>query len=91
MQKIWPSIFKRTSFPEPVFPPPAGPQVVARRRPRGFYLLPNAFTTASLFSGFYAVVMAMNDRFDAAAIAIFVAMLLDSLSQRQAGTVTPTQ
>ena len=77
-------------FPEPVFPPPAGPQVVARRRPRGFYLLPNAFTTASLFSGLYAVVMAMNDRFDAAAIAIFVAMLLDSLDGRVA-RLTSTQ
>ena len=68
--------------------PPARP--VARRRPRGFYLLPNAFTTASLFSGFYAVVMAMNDRFDAAAIAIFVAMLLDSLDGRVA-RLTSTQ
>ena len=70
--------------------PRAGPQPVARRRPRGFYLLPNAFTTASLFAGFYAVVMAMNDRFDAAAIAIFVAMLLDSLDGRVA-RLTSTQ
>jgi CDP-diacylglycerol--serine O-phosphatidyltransferase len=78
------------SYKEPGFPPPAGPQAVARRRHRGFYLLPNAFTTASLFAGFYAVVMAMNDRFDAAAIAIFVAMLLDSLDGRVA-RLTSTQ
>ena len=40
----------------------------AGSRPRrGIYLLPNAFTTAALFGGFYAIVMAMNQRFDHAA------------------------
>ena len=38
------------------------------RRRRGIYLLPNAFTTAALFAGFYAIVQAMNGRFDVAAI-----------------------
>ena len=60
------------------------------RRPRGIYLLPNAFTTGNLFAGFYAIVMAMNDQFAAAAIAIFVAMLLDSLDGRVA-RMTNTQ
>ncbi len=46
---------------------------------RGIYLLPNAFTTAALFSGFFAIVQAMNLRFDIAAIAIFCSMILDSL------------
>ena len=46
---------------------------------RGIYLLPNAFTTAALFSGFFAIVQAMNLRFDIAAIAIFCSMVLDSL------------
>ena len=46
-------------------------------RHRSIYLLPNAFTTAALFAGFYAVVQAMNGRFEMAAIAIFVAMVLD--------------
>ena len=55
-----------------------------RRRPRGIYLLPNAFTTGNLFAGFYAIVMAMNDQFAAAAIAIFLAMFLDSLDGRVA-------
>ena len=65
-------------------------QVVVRRRSRGIYLLPNAFTTAALFCGFYAIVMAMNLKFDYAAIAIFVAMVLDSLDGRVA-RMTNTQ
>jgi len=61
-----------------------------RVRRRGIYLLPNLFTTASLFAGFYAIVQAMNGRFDQAAIAIFVAMVLDSLDGRVA-RLTKTQ
>src|SRR5438128_6581756 len=55
-----------------------------RIRRRGIYLLPNLFTTAALFAGFYAIVQAMNQRFDQAAIAIYVAMVLDSLDGRVA-------
>jgi CDP-diacylglycerol---serine O-phosphatidyltransferase len=51
----------------------------ARRRRRGIYLLPNLFTTATLFGGFYAVVAAMNGEFSKAAIAIGAAMVADSL------------
>jgi CDP-diacylglycerol---serine O-phosphatidyltransferase len=46
-------------------------------RRRSIYLLPNLFTTAALFTGFYAIVMAMNQRFVDSALAIFVAMFLD--------------
>src|SRR4030095_169083 len=49
---------------------------------RGIYWLPNLFTIASLFSGFYAIVQAMNGRFEIAAMAIFVAMVLDGLDGR---------
>lgn len=49
---------------------------------RGIYLLPNMFTTAALFSGFYAVVASMNGRFESAAIAIFIAMIFDGLDGR---------
>jgi len=49
------------------------------RRRRGIYLLPNIFTTATLFGGFYAVVAAMNGKYSAAAIAIAAAMVADSL------------
>jgi CDP-diacylglycerol--serine O-phosphatidyltransferase len=60
------------------------------RRRRGIYLLPNAFTTAALFAGFYAIVQAMNSRFDVAAIAIFAAMVLDGMDGRVA-RLTNTQ
>jgi CDP-diacylglycerol--serine O-phosphatidyltransferase len=59
-------------------------------RRRGIYLLPNAFTTAALFCGFYAIVMAMNLKFDHASIAIFAAMLLDGIDGRVA-RLTNTQ
>jgi len=59
-------------------------------RKRGIYLLPNAFTTAALFCGFFAVVQAMNVRFEIAAIAIFVAMVLDGMDGRVA-RMTHTQ
>ncbi len=59
-------------------------------RKRGIYLLPNLFTTLNLFAGFYAIVQAMNHEFEKAAIAIFVAMVLDSLDGRIA-RLTRTQ
>lgn len=59
-------------------------------RRKGIYLLPNALTTASLFSGFYAIVSASNGVFDNAAIAIFVSMILDGLDGRVA-RLTNTQ
>ena len=61
-----------------------------RVRRRGIYLLPNLFTTAALFAGFYAIVQAMNVNFDYASIAIFVAMVLDGLDGRVA-RMTHTQ
>ncbi|MBI4938381.1 MAG: CDP-diacylglycerol--serine O-phosphatidyltransferase [Nitrosomonadales bacterium] len=59
-------------------------------RRRGIYLLPNLFTTAALFAGFYAIVQAMNNRFEFAAVAIFVAMVFDGLDGRVA-RLTHTQ
>ncbi len=53
-------------------------------RRRGIYLLPNALTTAALFSGFFAIVQAMNGKFEMAAVAIFVAMAFDGLDGRVA-------
>lgn len=55
---------------------------MADTRPRGIFLLPNLMTTASLFSGFYAIVASMRGEFDHAAIAIFIAMLMDGLDGR---------
>ncbi len=51
-------------------------------RHKGVYLLPNLFTTGALFSGFYAVVVSMSGNFEAAAIAIFAAMIFDGLDGR---------
>lgn len=59
-------------------------------RRRGIYLLPNALTTAALFSGFFAIVQAMNGKFEIAAVAIFVAMVFDGLDGRVA-RLTRTQ
>ncbi|MGB1254302.1 MAG: CDP-diacylglycerol--serine O-phosphatidyltransferase [Thiolinea sp.] len=61
----------------------------AKRR-RGIYLLPNLFTTAALFGGFYAIVAAMQGNFEAAAIAVFIAMVLDGVDGRVA-RMTNTQ
>ncbi len=62
----------------------------SKLRRRGIYLLPNLFTTAALFAGFYAVVQAMNGRFEHSAVAIFIAMVLDGLDGRVA-RLTHTQ
>ena len=59
-------------------------------RKRGIYLLPNLLTTAALFAGFYAIVQAMNSRFEYAAVAMFIAMVLDGLDGRVA-RLTHTQ
>lgn len=49
---------------------------------KGIYILPNLFTTAALFSAFYAIINAMNGEFEKAAIAIFVSMIMDILDGR---------
>lgn len=59
-------------------------------RRKGIYLLPNLFTTAALFAGFYAVVSGINGKFEISAIAIFVAMIFDGLDGRVA-RLTHTQ
>jgi len=69
---------------EPVFEPAKTPMQ------RGVYLLPNLLTTLALFAGFYSIVAAMNYRMETAAIAIFVAMIADSLDGRVA-RLTNTQ
>jgi CDP-diacylglycerol--serine O-phosphatidyltransferase len=67
--------------PEVEEAPPAA-RIGLRRR--GIYLLPNLFTTGVLFCGFFAIVQAMNGRFEISAIAIFVAMVLDGIDGRVA-------
>jgi len=67
-----------------------GDAIVVRKRRKGIYVLPNLFTLAALFGGFYAIVMAINGLFDLAAIGVFCAMVLDSLDGRVA-RMTNTQ
>lgn len=62
----------------------------AKLRSRGIYLLPNLFTTAGLFAGFYAMVSAINNQFESASVAVFVAMVLDGIDGRIA-RLTHTQ
>lgn len=57
---------------------------------RGIYLLPNLLTTAALFAGFYAIVAAMQGKFEQASVAVFIAMILDALDGRVA-RMTNTQ
>ncbi len=86
--KAKPSRLNRLSLRRsPLEGPVAGSPPV---RSRGIYLLPNAFTTAALFCGFYAIVMAMNGQFYNAAVAIFAAMVLDATDGRVA-RLTNTQ
>jgi CDP-diacylglycerol--serine O-phosphatidyltransferase len=73
----------------------SGPEILengsnGQRKRRGIYLLPNMITTAGLFAGFYSIVAAMNGRFEAAAVAIFVAMIMDGTDGRVA-RLTNTQ
>jgi hypothetical protein len=61
-----------------------------RKPPRGIYLLPNLFTTGAMFAGFFAIVASIGGRYVAAAIAVFVAGILDGLDGRVA-RLTNTQ
>ncbi|HKZ74823.1 MAG TPA: CDP-alcohol phosphatidyltransferase family protein, partial [Steroidobacteraceae bacterium] len=54
------------------------------RRAKGIYLLPNLFTTACLFAGFYAIVAAIDGNFERAGMAVFAAMICDGLDGRLA-------
>ncbi len=78
------------SGPSPVPGLTVNEQVSGGKRRRGIYLLPNLFTTAALFAGFYAIVSAMNGRYEPSAIAIFVALILDGMDGRIA-RLTNTQ
>jgi CDP-diacylglycerol---serine O-phosphatidyltransferase len=78
--------------PTPVHDDDDGDDGHAVRRPRrkGVYILPNLFTLAALFGGFYAIVMAMNGRYEQSCYGVFCAMVLDSLDGRVA-RMTNTQ
>ena len=66
------------------------PLLDPKLRERSIYLLPNLFTSASLFAGFYSMVQAMGGHFEQSAVAIFIAMVMDGLDGRVA-RLTNTQ
>ena len=70
--------------------PARRPEPQLKQRRKGVYVLPNLFTLGALFGGFYAVVMAMNGRYELAAYGVGAAMVLDSLDGRIA-RMTGTQ
>ncbi|MGH8226254.1 MAG: CDP-alcohol phosphatidyltransferase family protein [Gammaproteobacteria bacterium] len=76
------SKLRRLHLPERMHPDASDPDASPRRR--GIYLLPNLFTTASLFAGFYAIIAGMRGSYTAAAVAIFIAMVLDAIDGRVA-------
>jgi CDP-diacylglycerol---serine O-phosphatidyltransferase len=66
----------------PELPPSVQPPQRPKRK--GIYILPNAITVSALFASFYSIVMAMDGKFEVAAIGIFAAAVLDSLDGRVA-------
>lgn len=66
------------------------PLLDPERRRRGIYILPNLFTSGALFFGFFAIVQGMEKQYTLAAIAVFIAMVLDGLDGRVA-RLTRTQ
>ena len=75
---------------KPTRTPSKKPLLEGGLKERGIYLLPNLFTSAALFAGFFAIVQAMNGHFELSAMAIFIAMVLDGLDGRVA-RMTNTQ
>ena len=73
----------RPHSPAP-FPATSPAPALARRLRKGIYIVPNSITLAALFCGFYAIVMAINGRFDFATSGIFAAMVLDGMDGRAA-------
>jgi CDP-diacylglycerol---serine O-phosphatidyltransferase len=63
-------------------------EVRLRRRRRipplrkGVYILPNLFTSAGLFSGFYSIICTLNEQYWLAAVMILTAHLCDALDGR---------
>ena len=60
------------------------------KRSRSIFLLPSLLTTANLFCGFLALLLTVQSRFVEAAIAIFVAMVMDLLDGRVARLMKAT-
>lgn len=61
------------------------PRLKGSRPPRkGYYILPNLMTTASLFCGFYSLVAAIHQDFEKASLAVLASFFFDGLDGRVA-------
>ena len=60
------------------------------KRRRGIVLLPSLLTTGNLFCGFFALLLTVEGRYADAALAIFVAMIMDLLDGRVARLMKAT-
>src|SRR5437870_6206552 len=60
------------------------------KRRRGIVLLPSLLTTGNLFCGFFALLLTVEGRYTDAALAIFVAMIMDLLDGRVARLMKAT-
>ena len=65
-------------------------QELREKRSRGIFLLPSLLTTGNLFCGFFAMLLTVDDRYTEAALAIFVAMVMDLLDGRVARLMKAT-
>src|SRR5256712_11066339 len=61
------------------------------KRRRGIVLLPSLLTTGNLFCGFFALLLTVEGRYGDAALAIFVAMIMDLLDGRVARLMKATR
>lgn len=57
---------------------------------KGIYLLPNLFTSASLFCGFYSMIASFKEHFVPASIAVLVSVIFDGLDGRVARMTNTT-
>jgi len=65
-------------------------QELRDRRRQGIFLFPSLLTTGNLFCGFFALLLSVEYRYTEAAVAIFVAMIMDLLDGRVARLMKAT-
>ncbi len=65
-------------------------KMTREQRRKAIYVLPNLFTTASLFAGFYCAVSAIDGNYLHASIAVFVSLVFDGLDGRVARATKTT-
>ena len=65
-------------------------QELRDRRRQGIFLFPSLLTTGNLFCGFFALLLSADNRFTEAAVAVFVAMVMDLLDGRVARLMKAT-